>query len=412
MRLLRYIFPALLLIMLMVGCGPSRQQIEAEEAVRLYYRGDFDRAIEKLTPLAEETNEDFVLNNMRLGATALAAGELDTAERAYYAAYEALNSAGVNNTARTAATVFLNERFKVWLGEPYERALANFHLGIVYYLRGDYANARGAFENSLFKLRRYADEEDEKSNFDETESSFAIAHYMLGRCWLNLGRRDMAADSFKRARDLDATLREIASIEAAEQSNALLIVDAGRAPKKIESGAGVTFASPTMYYTPPRPRVGLVAGSVGPIVEAADLGQMARQRRWQTTDTFRAIKKVTGTGLMYGGIIVADQGMHRGKDEAVAAGVGMVLLGALLDASSRPDLRQWEMAPAAIYVVPLTLQPGTHDLDVGVANGRVRFENFPVPESGEASLYARLLPSAQTTLDFAPPAPLPAAAQP
>ncbi|MEL7238723.1 MAG: tetratricopeptide repeat protein, partial [Planctomycetota bacterium] len=191
------IFALLALLCLgVVGCGPSMQEIEADRAVTAYYRGDFNAAIERLQPLSEETNENFVLNNMRLGAAALAAGDLDTAERAYFQAYEALNAAGVNNTARTAATVFLNERFKVWLGEPYERAMANFHLGLVYYLRGDFANARGAFENALFKLRRYADDDDAADNFREQESTFAVAHYMLGRCWLQLGREDLAASSF------------------------------------------------------------------------------------------------------------------------------------------------------------------------------------------------------------------------
>src|SRR5687768_12950914 len=212
---------------LSVGCASNRAQRQADRAVSAYFAGRPDLAVEILEPLAEEPDRNYVLNNLRLGQAALAAGDLNVAENAYYRAYETLNAAGVNNQARTAATVLFNESVRIWLGEPYERALANLQLGIVYYLKGDYHNARGAFENALFKLRRYADDEDAEASFEEQESTFAVAYVLLGRTWQRLGRDDLAEESFTRARELDPSLGALTDPAIHARSNVLLILDSG-----------------------------------------------------------------------------------------------------------------------------------------------------------------------------------------
>ena len=68
-----------------------------------------------------------------------------------------INSVGVNDGGRTLGAVLVDEKIHIWKGEPFERAMANFYLGLIYYMRGDYDNARGAFENALFKLRDYGE---------------------------------------------------------------------------------------------------------------------------------------------------------------------------------------------------------------------------------------------------------------
>ena len=47
------------------------------------------------------------------------------------------------------AAAVLAEKLKVWKGEPFERAMVNFYLGLIYYIQQDYGNARAAFENAL-----------------------------------------------------------------------------------------------------------------------------------------------------------------------------------------------------------------------------------------------------------------------
>jgi tetratricopeptide (TPR) repeat protein len=396
-----------------VGCAASRAERQASRAVSAYFAGKPDLAVKLLEPLAEEPDRNYVLNNLRLGQAALAAGDLNTAEAAYYRAYETLNAAGVNNPARTAATVLFNESVRIWLGEPYERAIANFQLGVVYYLQNDYANARGAFENALFKLRRYADDQDQERNFREQESTFAVAYIMLGRSWQRLGREDLAADAFARARELDSSLAALTDPELHARSNVLLILEWGSGPQKLAQGSGLVFATSRSPLLPvPRVTVNGEAVALADVaVPTIDTHVMARQRPWQTTDTYRAIREVTGTGMMIGGVVVLDQGLRKKNEDAALVGAGLIGLGALLSASSRPDVRQWEMVPRTIYLVPLELPPGTHDIsvslpdDYGYGNLVHEFRGVLVQDGRETALYAPIQGGLAGVTDYGAPPP-------
>src|SRR5882724_13184005 len=84
--------PAAMLIVGLLGSGcATRAQQNADEAVGAYFMGDYHRAIELLRPAASKPDENFVLNNDRLGSAALAAYDLDMAERALLRSYEVLN---------------------------------------------------------------------------------------------------------------------------------------------------------------------------------------------------------------------------------------------------------------------------------------------------------------------------------
>lgn len=390
------------------GCAASKSERQASRAVSAYFAGNPKLAVELLEPLAQEPDRNYVLNNLRLGQAALAAGDLKTAEAAYYRAYETLNAAGVNNPARTSATVLFNESVRIWLGEPYERALANFQLGAVYYLQGDYANARGAFENALFKLRRYADEDDEKSEYREQESTFAVAYIMLGRSWQRLGREDLASDSFAKARELDPSLGVLTDPALHARCNVLLILEWGSGPEKVPQGSGVVFASARSPLLPvPRVSVDGEPLAVADLaVPTIDTHVMAQQRRWQTIDTYRAIKEVTGKGMMVGGVVVLDQGLRHDNEETALLGGALIGLGALLNASSSPDVRQWEMVPRTIYLVPLQVPPGTHNILVSMpddgGHGALEheFRNVQVEPDRETALYARILRSHSGVVDY------------
>src|SRR5688572_25088441 len=182
--------------LLLPGCASQKNARQIEMAVMDYYSGDYPAAQRKLTPLAEKTDEDFVINNLRLGSVLLPAYELDEAEAAFLRAWEVINSTGVNAGGRTLGAVLVDEKIKVWKGEPFERAMASFYLGLIYYIRQDYGNARGAFENALFKLRDI-DPEKNKESAEEVESNFALASLMLAKSFQRLGRDDLAKANFE-----------------------------------------------------------------------------------------------------------------------------------------------------------------------------------------------------------------------
>src|SRR5262245_47508351 len=181
---------------------PTEQERAAHHAVQEYFTGNYQRASEGLREVAKKPDENFVLNNCRLGSAALAGYDMAEAEEAFLRAYEVINSVGVNDGGRSLGAALVNEKIKIWKGEPFERAMANFYLGLIYYSHQDYNNASGAFENALFKLRDYADKKDVKNEYSELESNFVVGLVMLAKTWQRLGRDDLARANFDRANQL------------------------------------------------------------------------------------------------------------------------------------------------------------------------------------------------------------------
>ena len=398
MNVRRAIFTAIAACGFATGCGPTKADLAAREGVRDYLNGNFGRAVQTFEPLAGKTDENYVLNNLRLGASALANHDFDTAENAYFRAYQIMNAGKVNDAGREAATVWLTESAKVWRGEPYERAVANFQLGMIYYARGDWNNARGAFENALFKLRDYRDD---KSRADEKqESDFAVALMMLGRVWTHLDRSDQAQPYFDRVRQLRPALAPLAAQLGDLSNNVVLYIEFGFGPRKVEDGmdgAQLAFLpSPSMAGEVPPPYVSVdgvpYALPVAVKDPPFDTIAMAGDRKWQRIDTIRATKSGIGTGLMIAGAGATIYGADR-RDEGVAlAGLGALAAGALLKASSAVDTRTWEMSPRTAFVIPLKVAPGKHDVTVRFPNGLYQtWRDLDVPGQGEATFYFRMM---------------------
>ncbi|HWP41241.1 MAG TPA: hypothetical protein VNL70_09965 [Tepidisphaeraceae bacterium] len=382
------------------GCGPSKQQIAVNRAIEAYFAGDYAAAQQKLMEAAKKPDENFVLNNLRLGSAALARYDLDTAEEAFLRAYEVINSVGVNAGGRTLGAIFVDEKIKIWKGEPFERAMANFYLGLIYDMRQDYANARAAFENALFKLRDYADKNDARDQYAEQESNFVIGLMMLGRTWQKLGRDDLARASFDRVRELRPHLAPLVDEQRNATSNLLLVVEFGHGPQKVTDfdGSIVGFApSPAEAGAIPPPRVTIDGQPVnleGLTEPPIDLLAMAQDRRWQSIDTIRAIKSAVGSGLIVGGAGATVYGANRGREDTALAGLAMIGTGLLLKATSQADVRQWEMLPRTVFILPLRVPPGTHELTISFPHAgpglHQTWRGIVVPSHGQATYYMRL----------------------
>jgi tetratricopeptide (TPR) repeat protein len=396
--------------LLLPGCGASKVERQADMAVQDYLYGDYARARKRLEPLAQKTDENYVLNNVRLGSVALAQYDLDAAEAAFLRAYEVLNSVGVNDARRQAGTVWIDEKIRVWRGEPYERAMVNFYLGLVYYMRHDYANARAAFENALFKLRDYGEDKNKTDEYRNVESNFALAYLMLGRTWQKLGDEANAKRQFERAAELRRYLAPSADFDRNARANLLLVVDYGHGPQKLKNfdGAIVGFGPlPEQEGPVPPPRVTIdgrpydLEGADAPPV---DLLALAQDRRWQSLDTIRTVKSAIGTGLLGVGAYQVSQGEH---SKTRGVGVGLIAAGLLLKATSQADVRQWEMVPRTTFVLPLEVEPGTHDVTVefpDVAGVRQTWRGLVVPPKGEATYYFRMQRRNSGPFNWPPPA--------
>ena len=378
------------------GCANVAQQ-HGEEAIGDYFMGNYAGAEQLLKPLAQKTDENFVLNNDRLGSAALAAYDLGTAEGAFLRSYEVINSVGVNDGGRSLGAALVSENVKVWKGEPFERARVNFYLGLIYYMRHDYANARGAFENALFKLRDYGEEgqQQQGDQYRQVESNFVLGYLMLARSYQRLGRADLAQKNFDRVAQLRPDLRSLADPTINEQANMVLVVEYGQGPRKATNADGsiVGFRPTPQEAGPiPLPAVwadGAAVNVMGTNYPPVDLLALAQDRRWESIDTIRAVKSIVGTGLIAGGI--GDAMVRRRPDPAVT--LGLVAGGLLLKATSQADVRQWEMLPRTVFILPLHLPPGTHDVTVDFPAWpglRQQWHGLVAPATGDATYYMRI----------------------
>jgi tetratricopeptide (TPR) repeat protein len=407
------------LVLLISGCAMTQEEKKAQRAVDDYQMGDYARAAKKLEPLADKKDENFALNNLRLGSADLARYDLQDAQDAFLKAYEVLNSFGVNNGGRTLGAVLVDEKIKIWRGEPFEKAMANFYLGLTYYMQHDYQNARAAFENALFKLKDYEDKSDDNDGkgdqFKDADSNFVIASIMLGRCWQHLGREDLARASFDAVIKQRPDLEPLANYGRNEESNLLLVVEYGEGPvrKTTFDGSILGFApTPEQVGSVPAPRVEVDGEFVNPHLfhEApVDLLAMAQDRKWQSIDTIRAVKSAIGTGLIAGGAVEGFRGLNESGSRQrtdLVVGASLLAAGALLKATSQSDVRGWDMLPRSVFLIPLHVSPGPHDVTVEFprAGGlRQTWHGLVAPPQGDDTYLFHMLPYDSGPFEWPPP---------
>jgi tetratricopeptide (TPR) repeat protein len=381
------------------GCV-SQAELAARQAVVDYHYGDYADAQKLLEPIAKTADENFVLNNDRLGSTTLVQYELQQAEAAFLRAYEVINSVGVNNGGRSLGAALVDEKIKVWKGEPFERAMTNYYLGVVYYMQHDYNNARAALENALFKLHDYGPDGNRSNDphinpdqYSQVDSDFILAQYLLARCYQRLGREDLARSNYQRVVRLRPDLQPLADYDRNARSNVLLLIDYGQGPHKITDNDGslVGFApAPWEVGAPPSAEVEIdnAPANMPDANPLVDLIALAQDRRWQSIDTIRAVKSLLGSGLIIGGAADAMLGQRQTDAEV---GLGLMAAGVLLKAASQADVRVWDTLPRSVYAVPLTLAPGSHDISVDFyGTSRQTWHGLVAPATGESTYYLRL----------------------
>jgi hypothetical protein len=290
--------------------------------------------------------------------------------------------------------------------------MASFYLGVIYYIRHDYQNARASFENALFKLRDY--DPDKPSDSKDVDSNFALATLMLARSYQRVGRDDLATANFQLIRDHYPQLGPLADEQMNAKSNLLLIVDYGHGPRKITNsdGAIVGFGPRPDTEGPIASPIVRVDGAVTPAgnlaIPPVDLLALAQERQWQSIDTIRAVKSTVGTGLLIGGAIVGAHGLGsegaRQRTDLMVAG-GLLGAGLLLKATSQADVRQWEMLPRTTFIIPLQVPAGSHDVSVEFPSGvRQVWRGLAVPENGESAYYFRMQKWISGPFEWPPPA--------
>lgn len=263
-------------------------------------------------------------------------------------------------TARKARGYFREESTKRFRGEPYERVMAYFYRGILYWMDGEPDNARACFRSAQFQD---ADAEDGKY-----QSDYALLDYLEGYASVKLGGD--GADALRRARSV-ARLGPLPDYDP--KANVLVFFEMGRGPTKFAGGEygeqlhirpGTSAAAAVRLA---------VAGQSVRATPADDLSFQATTRGGRQMDYVLANKAVFkgttdsfGTAAILSGAVLAGAGggRHSAADEVGAGLLVAGLISKMVSAATTPsaDTRAWDNLPNLVGFTALRVPAGEQKL--------------------------------------------------
>ncbi|HEX2854413.1 MAG TPA: hypothetical protein VHO24_14345 [Opitutaceae bacterium] len=173
--------------------------------------------------LAAARREDRVLWEYRIAASALRAGNFPEARAKLDDAISLIGGIITNDAAaRKARSLFSAERKKTFIGEPYERVMAYYYRGLLYWRDGEPDNARACFRSAQFA--------DSMAESETYQSDYVLLDYLDGLASAKLASDP--ADAFARAQKM--AKRDLPPYDP--QANALFFLEWGRGPRKYAGG--------------------------------------------------------------------------------------------------------------------------------------------------------------------------------
>ena len=316
----------------------------------------------------ERTRRDRVLTEYRDAASAMRRGDTAAAKPLLDDALLTLGgiTAG-DKTARGSRNYFREESTKNFRGEPYERAMAYFYRGVLYWMDGEPDNARACFRSAALQ-----DADPEQGKY---ESDWVLLDYLDGYATTKLGGD--GSDALKRAQSVAHINRPPAYDK---QANVLVFVETGRGPGKFAAGE----YSEQLHFRPggadavsAEIRVaGTGAAAVAPAYD--DLTFQATTRGGRQMDYVLANKAVFkgatdnfgNAAILSGAILASQQGRNSAADEV---GLGLLAAGVvskIFSAATTPsaDVRAWDNLPNLLGFATLRLPPGRHAATVAFRN--------------------------------------------
>jgi tetratricopeptide (TPR) repeat protein len=312
--------------------------------------------------------KDKVLWQYRTALTAMRKGDYGEAKANLDAAIARIsNILGKDESARKARGYFHSEANKTFIGEPYERAMAYYYRGILYWMDGEPDNARACF--------RSAQLEDSDAVDKKYSSDYVLLDYLDGLASLKLSGD--GSDALKRA-------TEVAKISAPApynpKANLLLFADFSGGPIKYAGGRHDELLM--FRHGPDHARTVQVqlGGQTYQIRPYDDLYFQATTRGGRVMDHILANKAAFKEGTDVGGDVALVTGgvlATTGHREAQYAGVGLLaagLISKLISAGTTPaaDTRSWDNLPLYLGFAALELPPGQHTATIDFLDAQNR----------------------------------------
>lgn len=333
------------------GCASRGRDLDLLHHVRAGEYGYARSYLNKEVGSGSKSRQLLPLIN--LGLVDLADGLARESEPIFNQVFEILRLRDVNAGTRLTAAV-VNEGVTYFKGEPFEQAMAYCYVAVQKASIGDFDNCRAAAVAALELLDEYDSfrgitaASPTGHPYAVHRNTFALAMMLAGLGNVGMGRGEEASDYFARAVEVAPSLAPAAEALVQRGANTVFVVDFGAGPAKIQDGQAVSFAS----VTPSDERqVGVAVNGTpqGQFALAVDLNGMAQRYSWDELRGSREFKQALGEGMMIGGAVVA---ANADDEEAAIVGLSLFVAGLLTQATTRADLRQMDILPQRVYIVP------------------------------------------------------------
>jgi len=301
---------------------------------------------------------DRVLWQYRTGLAAIRRGEFDTAKRHLDAAIARIsNIYGKDADAKKSRSYFQEEAKKTFIGEPYERVMAWYYRGILYWMDGEPDNARACFRSG-----QLADSDVEKKTY---ACDFVLLDYLDGYATLKLGGDGAAA--VQRA---ESVAKQWKPPAFGTNANLLVFVDYGAGPEKFATGAYGEQLRFHVRASAAHNAVVKLGQGAGKAVPYDDLVYQATTRGGRVMDhvlankaVFKSATDAAGNAALISGAVLAT---HRDTEVAGLAVMGAGLVSKVFSSAANPeaDVRTWDNLPRFLSFVAFEAPPGEHTLTV------------------------------------------------
>ncbi|HWN94536.1 MAG TPA: hypothetical protein VNT99_05865 [Methylomirabilota bacterium] len=366
------------IVLLGAGCASTKR------AARPPLTGDV--MIDGKNAIAHGPAKDRVLWEYRVGLAALRRGDFEEAKRQFDDALHRIGGIYTSDAAaKKARSYFHEEAKKTFIGEPYERVMAYYYRGALYWMDGEIDNARACF--------RSAQLQDGDAESHEYAADYVLLDYLDGFATAKLGGD--AADEFQRAKK--NTRNTSAPPPYHTKANVMVFMEFGQGPRKYATGA---HAEQLRFGEQPSVTrsVNLRLGSQQfPLMPYDDLQWQATTRGGRVMDHVLANKAVfknvtAGVAIGAAATSIALANPHYNDDrrpnEASLIAGGVAIVAGIISATTTPeaDLRAWDNLPRYLSFAALELPAGPHSIAVDFrdAGGRTvvtKTVQFTIPEN-------------------------------
>ncbi len=311
--------------------------------------------------IANGPAKDRALWECRTAAAAMRRGQFAEAKRLLDDALLTMGGTWVGDkSAKQARSYFSEESKKTFRGEPYERVMAYYYRGILYWMDGELDNARACFRSAQIQ-----DAETENKTY---AADYVLLDYLDALATLKLSGD--ATDALKRA----AAESRFGNLPPCDpKANTLFFIEFGQGPTKYATGE----YQEELRFLPGRSVAQSAVIKIGTQVLGLrpydDLTFQATTRGGRVMDhilankaVFKSATDTAGTVGLMGGLAMAAAG---GNSATRNAGLGLAaagLVSKIVSAVTTPaaDTRCWDNLPNYLSFAAVSLPPGQHSATV------------------------------------------------